>query len=76
MNEYNINQEDLEITIKYTDKDDLVNKLEDIICNLISYSYGSYDVGTDGMVRTLRNDCIYDEDITVNNSTYEKNKDI
>lgn len=76
MSEYKINQEDLEITINYTDNNDLINKLEDIICNLISFGYGVYGIGTDGMLKTLRNDCIYDEDIIVNNTTYDKSRDI
>ncbi|MBE6152762.1 MAG: hypothetical protein E7166_00850 [Firmicutes bacterium] len=71
MKEYFVHHEDLEITIKYDDDNDLIKKLDNIICDLISYGYGSYDIGTDGMLEAIRNDDIYDEDFIVKNSTYK-----
>lgn len=76
MKEYVVKQEDLEINIKYEDDDDLIRKLDDIICNLISYSYGSWtDIGTDGMLKTIQENSLYENDIDLKNETYTKDID-
>ena len=77
MKEYLVNQEDLEINIKYVDDNDLILKLDNIICELISYGYGAWsDVGTDGMLKAISENSIYDEDIILKNNTYDKVLDI
>lgn len=71
MKEYIVNQEDLEISIKYEDDDDLIRKLDKVICDLISYGYGAWtDVGTDGMLKAIQENSLYEEDISLKNETY------
>lgn len=77
MKEYVVKQEDLEINIKYINDDDLIQKLDYIICNLISYGYGSWtDIGTDGMLKAIKENSLYDEDINLKNETYIEDIDI
>lgn len=76
MKEYVVNQEDLEINIKYDDDDDLIRKLDKVICDLISYGYGAWtDVGTDGMLKAIQENSLYEEDISLKNETYIKDID-
>lgn len=76
MKEYNISQEDLNITIKYTDKDDLIDKLDSIICDLISFGYGTYANGTDGILKEIKNNNFYEEDLIITNENYDNNINI
>jgi len=76
LKEYLVKQEDLEINIKYNEDNDLIDKLDKIICDLISYGYGAWsDVGTDGMLKAIRDNSMYEEDIDLKNDTYEKDID-
>ena len=76
MKEYLVKQEDLEINIKYNDDNDLIEKLDKIICDLISYGYGAWtDVGTDGMLKVIQEDSMYEEDIDLKNDTYKEDID-
>ena len=76
MKEYVVNQEDLEINIKYDDDNDLIRKLDKIICDLISYGYGAWtDIGTDGMLKAIQENSLYEEDISLKNETYIKDID-
>jgi len=76
LKEYVVNQEDLEINIKYDDDDDLIRKLDKVICDLISYGYGAWtDVGTDGMLKAIQENSLYEEDISLKNETYIKDID-
>lgn len=77
MKEYIVKQEDLEINIKYDDNKDLVEKLDKIICDLVSYGYGAWmDVGTDGIIKAIKENPLYEEDIELKNKTYDKNHDL
>lgn len=72
MKKYNINQEGLEVIIEYNNDEDLIEKLDQIICDLISYGYGAYDYGTNGMLEAIKNDDLYGDSFEVSNDTYDK----
>lgn len=72
MKEYEIFQEDLNIKIKYDNDRDLIEKLDSIICNLISFGYEPFGVGTDRMLQSIQNDDLYKDDFIVTNSNYDK----
>lgn len=69
MKEYKINQEDLQIVIKYKNEKDLIDKMDEIIDDLISYGAIFYN-GTDDILCTLRENSYYDEDVSFYNDTY------
>lgn len=72
MKEYNIYQEGLNITIKYENNDDLIGKLDAIICDLITYGYDMF-YRTDKILELIQNNSMYGDDFIV---TQDKDIDI
>ena len=72
MKEYEIFQENLNIKIKYEDDKDLIEKLDSIICDLISFGYEPFGVGTDRMLQSIQNDDLFGDDFLVTNENYDK----
>lgn len=72
MKEYNIYQEGLNIKIKYENNEDLIDKLDAIICDLITYDYDSF-YKTDRILELIENNYMYGDDFIV---TQDKDIDI
>lgn len=72
LKEYEIFQENLNIKIKYENDRDLIEKLDSIICDLITFGYEPFGFGTDRMLQAIQDDQLYGEDFIVTNENYDK----